>query len=112
MFKYLRSITEQEQLGEIVENNTNRFVAEGVSEPVLVRIVDPFWDPDHGSNFRVLRLVLHDRGDPVGRAWSNDSRQLFVQLGKVAIFWTSFSSSAGGRFSHERSGTDRSSILV
>jgi len=77
----LRAIGKKQQFGEIVEDDSDRFITERVSEPVLVGIVYPLAHPDHGSDPRIFGLVLHDGSNARGWIGCDHSRQLLAQLG-------------------------------
>ncbi len=56
---YLLSIGQHKELGHVIEEHADALVAEGITEAVFVRIVDPFTYPDHWQALGVLSLVLH-----------------------------------------------------
>ena len=55
----VEAVSEQEQLNEVVEDNPDTLVVEGVPKPVLVAVVHPLGHPHHGLHFGILSLVLH-----------------------------------------------------
>ena len=78
------SVSEEKQLGEVVEDHTNTVVVEAVSEAVLVAVVHPLADPDQGLGPRILGLVLEVRRLLPGLA--GDQRlELGVEVGEVAV---------------------------
>ena len=89
--KNLRAVAEKEKLGEIVEDDADAFVAERVSEAVLVRVVDPLGNPHHRRNLGIFGLVLEGPGNSGGWVRGHDRRQKLVKLGQVAILGTVFS---------------------
>ena len=66
---------------------TNTVIVEAVPKAILVTVVNPFADPDHGLRLGVLGLVLHGR---VPAAWLGGDQlsQLLVQLTQVAVRWS------------------------
>lgn len=53
----LLAVLEQEELGEVVVEDADALVREGVAEAVLVRVVHPLAHPDHGQRLGILGLV-------------------------------------------------------
>ena len=52
----------QHQFRVVVEEHADRVIAESVPDAVLVGIVDPFRDPEHGNSLgRLLVLTQHNR---------------------------------------------------
>ena len=78
------SISEQKQLGEVVEDHADTVVVEAVAEAVLVAVVHPLADPDQGLGPRVLRLVLEVRRLLPGLA-GDQGLELGVEVGEVAV---------------------------
>ena len=78
------SISEQKQLGEVVEDHADTVVVEAVAEAVLVAVVDPLGHPDDGLGLRVLRLVFHV-AIPLARLAGDQLLELRVELGEVTV---------------------------
>ena len=78
------SISQEEKLGEIIEDDPNTVIIETVTEAVLVAVVHPLADPDQGLGPRTLGLVLEVRRLLPGLA-GDQGLELGVEVGEVAV---------------------------
>ena len=78
------SISQEEKLGEIIEDDPNTVVIETVTEAVLVAVVHPFADPNQRLGLGILSLVLQMRRS-FPRLAGNQLLQLAVQIAKIVI---------------------------
>ena len=61
----------QNQARRVIEQNAHTLVTQLIAEAVLVRVVDPLADPQHGHTGRILGVVHLQRLD-LGRLDHND----------------------------------------
>ena len=79
------AVGQKEQLGQVVEDNSNTVVVEGVAKTVLVAVVDPLAHPGHGLRLGILTLILSESTSLLPRLACYQLAKLFVKFGEVAV---------------------------